>query len=195
MSPFDNPASVPHFFPQQQCSYSTIANGTTKLGTFQGKTCTFHRIVNCSRSVSFTPVWSNLQVYLDAGWDITSHNERSDKCMVSEADVDFVVERLGGEALIVLLLDSRTDLEVGKTFCLNGLLLLRPGSEARRHHKSRRDWYPEFEHLGKETWARVGVCQLEWYEERRGDSYMRGPEIETLLGTSSDWCESEGVWG
>jgi hypothetical protein len=195
MSTFDNPASVYHLLPQPQCSFSTIANGTTKLGLFQGKTCTFQRIVNCSRSVSFTPVWSSLQVYLDAGWDITSHNERSDKCTVSEADVDLVVERLGGQALIVLLLDSRTDLEVGKTFCLNGLLLLRPGSEARRHHKSRRDWYPEFEHLGKETWARVGICQLEWYEERRGDSYMSGPEIETLLGISNDWCESEGVWG
>jgi len=50
--------------------------------------------------------------------------------------------------------------------------------------------------LGLQAWARIGACQLVWYEERSADgSFMSGPEISTLLGMSNAWTEEEGIWG
>ena len=41
--------------------------------TFEGKICSFRRIIDCTRSESFAPIRSTLQVHLDAGTSAYTH--------------------------------------------------------------------------------------------------------------------------
>lgn len=175
------------FFPQPHCELSTIKCASTTWATFRGKVCRFGDLVSCSRSAQFTPIWSEFHIYIDAGNNLAT---------TVDADVDAVIEAFGADSLMVLLLSARTTLEVGRTVNLDGLLLVRPGLQAQDIHRSRRGWHPNMTHTGLQTWARIGVCQTEWYEERSPDGrFMSDLETDTLLGTSTEWLYQEGTWG
>lgn len=175
------------FFPKPDCELSTIKCDSTTWATFRGKMCQFSDLVSCSRSTRFNPIWSEFHVYVDDGNHIAT---------TDGADVDTVIEAFGADSLMVLLLSARTTLEVGRTVNLDGLLLVRPGLQALNIHQSRRGWHPDMITTGLQAWARIGVCQTEWYEERSAEGrFMSTLETETLLGTSTEWVYQEGTWG
>ncbi|KAJ9614608.1 hypothetical protein H2200_002745 [Cladophialophora chaetospira] len=175
------------FLAKADCRLSTIEDGSVKWAKFQGKVCRFDRVVQCSRSTKFVPTWTECYTYLDAGPDMSTFDA---------TDIDEVLRYYGHDTLMVLLFGVRNHSDSLRSVGLGGLLLLAPGQKALALHKSRREWHPKMEGAGIRTWARVGVCQIEWSENRSGDgSYMSGPETDTLMGISDDWIEQEGIWG
>jgi hypothetical protein len=194
------------FFPKAQCTLSARHGAASATwATFRGRVCPFDRIVASSRSTQFSPIWTEFHVYLDAGPDFSSMSNAADLDQAAEdsksaADVDRVIRQFGSHSLVVLLLSVRESLEVGRTIDFDGLLLLKPGAEASAVHRSRRHWHSQSQAdmnvLDLQAWARVGVCQMVWYEERSADgSFMSGVEVDTLLGASEAWVEQDGVWG
>ncbi|KIW66428.1 hypothetical protein PV04_05763 [Phialophora macrospora] len=193
------------FFPKAQCTLAARHGASTTWATFRGRVCPFDRIVASSRSTQFAPIWTEFHVYLDAGPDLSAMGKAADLDQAAEesgsaADVSHLIWQFGSHSLAVLLLSVRESLEVGRTIDFDGLLLLRPGPEASTVHKSRRQWHlqsrPGMDLPDLQAWARVGVCQMVWYEERSSDgSFMSGVEVDTLLGASEAWVDQEGVWG
>ncbi len=175
------------YFPKPSCTLSTIDGASGRWATFRGKVCPFDNVVACTRSIRFTPIWTEFHIYLDAGPDFSS---------MSSTSVDQVLTRFGAESLMVLLLSVRENLEVGRTTDFDGLLLLKPGDEALAAHRTRTGWQSEMEEINLQAWARIGVVQMVWYDERSEDgSFLSGPEVDTLLGASSEWKEREDLWG
>ncbi|KAJ9609816.1 hypothetical protein H2200_006145 [Cladophialophora chaetospira] len=175
------------YFPKPDCTLGTLDRDSTKWATFQGKVSPFEKIVICTRSSQFMPIWTEFHLYLDAGLDFSAMNG---------AGVNQVLQHFEPDSLMVLLLSVRENWEVGRTIHFDGLLLLKPGDEALKAQRVRREWQPNMEHPGHQAWARIGVCQMVWYEGRSDNgSFMSSPEVNTLLGVGSEWEDQSGIWG
>ena len=171
------------------------SDGTTTWATFCGKTCQLSRLVKCSTSLNIRDLQRDCRIYIDAGLSFEDFKERN---------LTELFQHFGPRAdqdLSVLLLSSKvvkhpkvTRLETG--FLLQGLLLLAPGDEKLNYHKSRRDWHSVSNVTATKAWARVGVCYIKWVKsDWSAESKQDRPEIQTLLGKTSDWIITEGIWG
>ncbi|KAL6407300.1 hypothetical protein AUP68_10130 [Ilyonectria robusta] len=168
----------------------------TTWGKFEGKVCPLTTITNCLKSPSFAPEWSTMECYFDAGAGVPAHAGNKGQRVYSLQDIQPVTDHFGPIELMAVLLSIRVDLEVGKTCKVNGLLILRPGKAALEVHRNRRGWYSGLDGVGILAWARVGVFQLEWYEERDKVTfkYMKD-QVKTLFGVSEHWGDADGIWG
>lgn len=136
--------------PEPECTLSTYIQGSEVWAKFSGEVCLFDDLVSYTRVPDFVPpIEDALHVYLDAGPEYSG---------LDEDNVEDVIEYFGRESLMVLPLLTRT---MGfETAYLEryGLMLLKPGPEALKLHKTRRQWNSEIEATGLQAWSRVGIC-------------------------------------
>lgn len=107
-----------------------------------------------------------------------------------------MIDHFGSTELMAALLSTGVDLQVGKICKVNGLLILRPGKAALEVHRNRRGWHSGLDSVGTLAWGRVGVFQLEWYEERDNNTFKNMKEqVKTLFGVSEHWVDTNGIRG
>lgn len=146
------------------CSFSTQNQGTTKWGTFEGKVCAGSRILEnptslCSLSAFRCRLWT----FLDVGSKVQTDQQSTSPF----TDLNEVGRHFGREVLAILLISTQSTYgDVNNIFTLKGLVLLRPSQTALSNHRGRRNWSPDLDPFGLQTWARVGVCELTWYEKK-----------------------------
>lgn len=175
---------------------TTDCLGATTWGRFEGKACPLKTITHCLRSSSFAPEWSTMKCYFDAGVDLPAHTGDKGQRFCPLENLHPMIDHFGPTELMTVLLSTRVDLQVGKTCTMNGLLILRPGKAALKVHRNRRGWHSGLDAVGTLAWARVGVFQLEWYEERDKVTFQYMEEqADTLLGVSEHWGDADGIWG
>lgn len=182
------------------CSLSTVIVGGLRWATFEGMICPLQDVLDAFRSTSFQPTQSEVRIFMDANdgpaAKFTGSKSRSS---LQAADIDALVSHMDMEALSILLFYTQmNDSRFGRDSNLHGLLLLRPGTSAFSVHRGRRDsensWH---DNNDSQFWARVGVFQVEFFEEKMTNShpYMEGLTVDTLRGVSHHWCQSDGSWG
>lgn len=175
-------------FPEPDCvlSFSPSTESLT-WATFNGRVCRFDRVVECSKSEHFTPPSSWMNVYLDAGPDCSNFDG---------SDVDGIFKYFDPETLMVLSLSPPLGTQdPSHTFRWAGMLLMSPGEAALSCHQTRRQWQRSLDHVGRQAWARVGLCLLDWNEPDTGRMDRTRSEVRTLLGASEDWQLQQGFWG
>lgn len=182
------------------CNIATVSAGALRWSTFEGTICPLQDVLDAFKSTSFQPTLSEIRIFMDANdGPAAKFSASKSRSSLQLADIDTFVWHMDMEALSILLLCSQIhDGKFGRDSNLHGLLLLKPGTSACSLHRGRRyseeTWH---ENIDFEGWARVGVCQIEIFEEMMTNSqpYMEGRMVDTLRGVTSHWCQRRGVWG
>lgn len=187
---------------QAACKLSTLIAGEVRWANFEGAICPLQVVLHAFKSPSFQPTLSEVRMFMDAkdGPAAMLSGSKS-RSSLQTADINAFVRHMDMEALSILLLHTKkTDSRFGRDSNLHGLLLLRPGASALSVHRGRRhSENSHYDNDDSQMWARVGVCQIEIFEEMMttgsSNSYMEGLMVDTLRGVSNHWCQSDGIWG